>query len=134
MQSLILPLVVLLLVGVWGVFETGRKFRREYARRGISWEAVCTTIESGSWVLAVDTIWGPQRGLGRPVVWLLEAAPAADADIGEIIRDEGGGAAKLVRCPRAMRSVEALRAKFGLERIILHSWAVSGELLEAGRN
>jgi len=33
-----------------------------------------------------------------------------------------------------MRSVEALRAKFGLERIILHSWAVSGELLEAGRN
>ena len=132
MQSLILPLVVLLLVGVWGVFETGRKFRREFAKRGVSWDAACRALEDGSGVLAVDTIWGPQRGLGRPVIWWVEAVPATESDLGEIIRGEGAAAAKLVRCPRAMRSAEALRAKFGAQRIIVHSWAVNRELLEAG--
>lgn len=142
MQALIFPLVLLVLVGIWCVFETGRKFRREFARRGIAWEAVCRQMDAERGVLVLDTIWGPQRGLGRPVLWWIEVPPEKGADLGEIIRGEPGGergggpaggpVAKLVRCPRAMRSAEALGKKFPPERIIRHSWAVSGELLGTG--
>ena len=84
-------------------------------------------------VLAVDTLWG-RSGAARPVIWWLESPLADGADLGEIIRGEhsAGITARLVRCPRNMRSANALRAKFGPRRIIIHSWAVNEELLGAG--
>ena len=70
-QSLIIPVVLLLLLGLWGVFETGRKFRREFRIRGKSWEDLCGAMERGEGMIVVDMIWGPQRGLGHPVIWWL---------------------------------------------------------------
>lgn len=128
MQSLYIALGVLLLVGVWGFYESGRRFRAEFKRRGMSWQKLCAQMAAGegeAGILVVDTVWGPQRGLGHPVVWWL---PAAVEDFAGPIE---GGAAHLVRCPRGMRNLEALRQRFGEHRVAAHGWALGRELLEA---
>jgi hypothetical protein len=124
-QSLIIPIALLLLLALWGVFETGRKFRREFHLRGKTWEDLCTTMASGQGVVVVDTIWGPQRGLGHPVIWWLPASLTPDEDLARHIQT----GARLVKCPRRMRKVEALRQRFGTEKVLLHSWAVAPDLM-----
>ena len=129
-QSLIIPAVLLVLLGLWGVFETGRKFRREFQRRGKTWEAVCAAMEKEEGVLIVDTIWGPQRGLGHPVIWWIPAL-AEGEDVGARLETAQGGA-MLVRCPRGFKSVEMLRSRFGTARVKAHSWAVARDIMPAG--
>jgi hypothetical protein len=127
-QSLIFPVVLLLLLALWGVLETGRKFRREFRLRGKSWEDLCATMAKGEGLIVVDTTWGPQRGLGRPVIWWLPAELAPGEDLGGCLES----VAKLVKCPRRMKKVEVLRERFGTGRVVVHSWAVATELTQAG--
>jgi hypothetical protein len=122
MYGLIIPAVLLLLVGLWGVFETGRKFRAEFRRRGKTWDAACTDLDQGRGLLAVDTIWGPQRGLGHPVIWWIPAL-AQGEDLAPKIEKPNGGAL-LVRCPRRLKILATLRARFGEKKVVAHSWNV----------
>ena len=128
MQSLIIPLAILLLVGTWGVWETGRKFRAEFRRRGKAWESVCADMARGAGILVVDTLWGPQRGLGHPVIWWLPVAVEAE----QMAMHIEGGSARLVRCPRRMRNAASLSGLFGSERVRTHTWAVGSALAGAG--
>ena len=132
MGSLILPVVLLVLLGVAGVYSTGRKFRREFQDRGKSWASVCASMARGEGVLVVDLLWGPQQGLGHPVIWWLAAIPEGAEKLGELLPAEAG-AARLVRCPRRMRNAGALKSQFGASRVMVHNWAVgSGLLAESG--
>jgi hypothetical protein len=126
--SLIIPVVLLLLLGLWGVLETGRKFRTEFRRRGKSWDDLCAAMGRGEGLLVVDTIWGPQRGLGHPVIWWLPRALSIGDELGRLIETD----AQLVQCPRNMRKAEALRERFGDEKVLLHGWAVGANLMPAG--
>jgi hypothetical protein len=121
-ESLIIPIILLVLLGLWGVFENGRKFRREFLKRGKTWDAVCADMDRGRGVLIVDSIWGPQRGLGHPVIWWVPALNPGE-DLGAKIETAEGGAL-LVRCPRGLKSMGALRGKFGAARVLPHTWAV----------
>ena len=123
MQSLYIAMALLLLLGLWGVLESGRKFRREFARRGKAWDAVCAALEQGQGLLIVDTIWGPQRGLGHPVIWFIPSLEKGD-DLAAYIEPDDGGAL-LVRCPRSLKNLQALKTRFGQERVMEHSWAMS---------
>jgi hypothetical protein len=125
-QALIFPVVLLLLLALWGVLENGRKFRREFRLRGKSWQDLCAEMEKGEGLVVVDTIWGPQRGLGRPVIWWLPTGLAPGDDLGGRLESVG----RLVKCPRKMKKIEALRQRFGPPRVVLHSWAVGTELLQ----
>ena len=127
MESLIIPVALLVLLGLWGVFETGRKFRREFRRRGMTWEALCAAMDKGQGLLIVDSIWGPQRGFGHPVIWWVPAL-AKGEDVGAKIETAEGGA-KLVRCPGRMKSLEALRGRFGQRQVMAHSWAVGTQVM-----
>lgn len=127
MQSLIIPIALLLLLALWGVIETGRKFRREFRLRGKTWEDACAAMGKGEGFVVVDTIWGPQRGLGHPVIWWLPAT-AGSVELGEQVEKH----AKLVNCPRKMKRPEALRQRFGADKVLLHSWAVDADLIPVG--
>jgi hypothetical protein len=129
-SSLILPVVLLVLLGVLGVYQTGRKFRKVFQNRGKSWLNVCECMSRGEGVLIVDTLWGPQQGLGHPVIWWLPAAPALEEDLGQLLEAEPG-AAKLVECPRRLRSEVALRSRFGDSRVMVHTWAVNSGLIRS---
>jgi hypothetical protein len=85
-------------------------------------------MERGEGLVVVDTLWGPQRGLGRPVIWWLPTALAPGDDLAGQLES----AAKLVKCPRNMKKIEALRQRFGAQRVIPHSWAVDTDLLQTG--
>ena len=122
MYGLIIPAVLLLLVGLWGVLETGRKFRAEFRRRGKTWDATCADLDQGRGVLAVDTIWGPQRGLGHPVIWWIPALSQGEDLALKIEKPDGG--ALLVRCPRNLKNLPALQKRFGTQKVIAHSWNV----------
>lgn len=130
MQSLIIPAVILLLIGLWGAWESGRKFRREFQRRGKAWEDVCAAVKEGKGRVVVDSVWGPQRGLGHPTIWWLPAV-ADGAGGGEGAKEIGprienpAGDALLVRCPRSLKNLEALRAKFGAPAVLAHSWDIA---------
>jgi len=126
-QSLIIPVILLLLLGLWGVVETGRKFRTEFRKRGKTWEDLCAAMERGDGLLVVDTIWGPQRGLGHPVIWWLPAA----LGVGEELAGQIETSAKLVKCPRKWKKVETLRGRFGTQKVLLHSWAVGADVMQA---
>ena len=128
MQSLIIPLVLLLALALWGVFETGRKFRREFRRRGKTWQDLSADMDKGEGMVVVDTVWGPQRGWGHPVIWWLPPGLAQGGDLGGQLE----ASARLVKCPRKMKNVEALRQRFGNENVVLHSWAVGAALMGAG--
>ena len=81
-------------------------------------------------MLVVDTIWGPQKGLGHPVIWWLPEAAASQDALSERIPEEG---TKLVKCPRRLRNFEALRAEFGPELVLQHTWAVPAAVTECAR-
>ena len=131
MSSLILPVVLLVLLGVVGVFQTGRKFRKVFQDRGKSWLDVCDCMARDEGVLVVDTLWGPQQGLGHPVIWWLPMVPGLEDDLGAVLEAEPG-AAMLVQCPRRLRSEAALRSRFGESRVMVHSWAVGRGLIMPG--
>jgi hypothetical protein len=129
-QSLLLPLFIFAFVALWGVAETGRKFRREFRKRGKSWGEIEQLMAEGEGgMLIVDTLWGPQRGLGHPVVWFSARRVAAPEEIGREI--ESG--AFLVKCPKGYCSAEALRERFGAERVVLHSWRIDTALAESAQ-
>ena len=123
MQSLIIPVALLLLIGLWGAWESGRKFRREFKRCGMDWNAVCASLRQAQGRLIVDSTWGPQRGLGHPTIWWLPQL-ADGEEIGPRLEHPQSDA-KLVRCPRSLRSLEALRAKFGAPAVLAHSWNIA---------
>ena len=123
MESLIFPVVLLVLVGLWGAFESGRKFRREFRKRGRDWASVSAAMENGEGTLAVDTIWGPQRGLGHPTIWWIDRPLPPGEDLTPFI--ETGGAARLVNCPKSLRGLVPLQDRFGVDRVAVHSWAVT---------
>jgi hypothetical protein len=125
MYGLIIPIVLLLLVGLWGVYATRRKFRAEFRRRGKTWDAACADLDQGRGLLVVDTIWGPQRGLGHPVIWWIPALGEGDDLAAKIEKAEGG--ALLVRCPRSFKSLPTLQDRFGPQKVIAHSWNVGTE-------
>jgi hypothetical protein len=127
-QSLLFPIGLLLLLAMWGVFETGRKFRGEFRVRGKSWEDLCAAMAKGEGTVVVDTIWGPQRGLGHPVIWWLPAGLTPGEDLAGHLQTSG----RLVKCPRKMKKIELLRQRFGAQKVMLHSWAVAAELLATG--
>ena len=120
MQSLIFPAVLLLLVALWGVFSVGSKFRREFKVRGKEWDEVCAAMRAGDGILIVDILWGPQRGLGHPVIWWLPNSAGAGEDLSESLKS----AARLVKCPRHLRSIQALRREFAPDRVRSHGWDV----------
>lgn len=128
MESLAIPLAIFLLVAFWGVAETGRKFRTEFKKRGKTWQAV-TQLMAGEGTIIVDTLWGPQRGLGHPVIWW---SPRVVAQGDDVAADLQSGAF-LVKCPRALRSAEALRARFGPNRVVIHTWSIDLALVENAR-
>jgi hypothetical protein len=128
-ESLIIPVVLLVMLGLWGAFESGRKFRREFRQRGIAWADVCGAMEGGRGTLVVDTVWGPQRSLGHPAIWWLEAIPISGEDLAGHI--ETGGAARLVKCPGRMRNLQSLRRRFGPDRVVAHGWSVAAPLADA---
>jgi len=117
-QSLIIPVGFLLLLGFWGVWENGRKFRSEFKRRGIEWAHAASALARGEGMLIVDTLWGPQRGLGLPVVWWLPEAVPAGADLLPLLQAE----ARLVNCPKPLKSAAALRGRFSESQVLVHSW------------
>jgi hypothetical protein len=129
-EALIIPGVLLLLLGLWGVFETGRKFRREFRRRGKTWEAACAALDQGQGRLIVDTLWGPQRGLGHPVIWWVPTLAEGEDLAAKIETMEGG--AMLVRCPRRLRNLDALRTRFGPQNVVAHSWNVGTQTVPKG--
>jgi hypothetical protein len=126
---LIIPGLLLVLLAIWGVFETGRKFRTEFKKRGKSWDSVSASMQKGDGLLVVDMIWGPQKGLGHPVIWWLPSPLAPGEELAPRVET---GDALLVRCPRALKNVDALRQRFGQQNVVVHSWAVAREVLEAG--
>lgn len=131
MATYILPAVILLLIGIWGALESGRKFRREFRRRGKSWNAVCAALDQNQGILVIDTIWGPQRGFGHPTLWWIPP-DVTDEPIASQI-EPPDGSALLTRCPRNLRSLDALRRRFGNEKVQAHSWNVDTSLTTAGQ-
>ena len=120
MNSLAIAVGVLVMVAIWGLVESGRKFRQEFQKRGQHWEVILQRMAAAPGTLIVDTLWGPQRGLGHPVIWYLPR----EVEEGENLAGELQTAAVLVKCPRAMRSTEALREQFGETRVRVHTWSV----------
>jgi hypothetical protein len=129
--NLIIPGIILLLLGLWGAFETGRKFRNEFRRRGKAWEAVCAALDRDEGVLVVDTIWGPQRGFGHPTLWWIPAVVNGEPLAPKIETPDGG--ARLTRCPRSLRNLDALRQRFGSDKVRVHTWDVGAALTAAGQ-
>ena len=129
MQGLIFPGILLLLVALWGVFSSGRKFRLEFKKRGKTWEEVSAAMTAGEGLLVVDMVWGPQRGLGHPAIWWLPRAVGENDDLTPAL--EPGGMAMLVKCPRHLRSLEALRKNFAPEKVRCHGWDVGTDLTKA---
>jgi hypothetical protein len=124
---LFIPIGLLVMLAMWGAFESGRKFRREFRQRGKGWAEACAAMDAGRGILVIDTVWGPQRGLGHPAVWWLEER-AVDAELSA--RIETGGSARLVKCPGRMRNADALRQRFGVDRVITHGWSLAGTLVD----
>jgi hypothetical protein len=123
MASLIIPALLLLLLGLWGIFETGRRFRREFRRRGKTWDAACADLDRGRGRLIVDTIWGPQRGLGHPVIWWVPTLSEGEDLAAKIENPQSG--TLLVRCPRRLKNLPALQNRFSPQHVIAHSWNVA---------
>ena len=119
-DSLAIAVGITILVAIWGLLESGRKFRREFRKRGQHWEVILERMAGAPGTLIVDTLWGPQRGLGHPVIWYLPRHVGE----GENLAGELQAAAVLVKCPRAMRSTGALRERFGEARVRVHTWSV----------
>ena len=138
MAAALLPIVLLLAVAFWGVFEAGRKFRREFKKRGKHWQEVCRAMNQGEGTIILDLIWGPQRGLGRPVIWWSSRVLTSDDDLAE----EVGGAARITDCPRRLRNEQSLRELFECangnssrgavagSRVLIHSWGIDPSLLQ----
>ena len=120
MSSLIFPGIILLLVGLWGVFATGRKFRAEFKARGKTWESASDAVKAGNGMIVVDIVWGPQRGLGHPAIWYLPTIPPADEDLTPLL--EPGGPALLVNCPRKFRDLQTLRGLFPKDKVRQTGW------------
>jgi len=127
-DSLIIPIVILVMLGLWGAFESGRKFRREFRQRGKAWAEACAAVDAGRGTLVIDTLWGPQRGLGHPAIWWIEEQVAEGEDLAP--RIEAGGTARLLKCPGKLRTAEALRQRFGTQRVITHSWSTVAALVD----
>jgi hypothetical protein len=104
-SSLILPALLLVIIAFWGVFSAGRKFKKEFQRRGITWEEAAQSASAGAGVLVVDIVYGPPRGLGHPTLWFLPSAEASADDLAPLLE----GTARIVRVPKSLRRVEALR-------------------------
>ena len=130
MAGLIFPGVLLLLFAMWGIFSSNRKFKKEFRLRGMSWDAANAAAAAGEGVLVIDTVYGPLRGLGHPAIWYLSHAEAAVEDLGEVLKST----ARIVHCPKALRSFEALKKLLPLESLRGHGWDVEADLATAGQS
>jgi hypothetical protein len=119
-DSLIIPVAILLILGLWGTFQSRSTFRKEFRRRGKDWQATCSALDRGEGVLIVDTLWGPERGFGRPAIWWIDQSPQ-NQDLALQLQN----AALLVKCPASMRNLDALKQRFGPERVISHTWSLA---------
>jgi hypothetical protein len=119
-ESVLVLIVVSGMVGALIAFHLGVRLaaeRIERCRYGIGWNDVATHLDRGEGCLVVDRV-GSGRGIFGAAVWWLPKPVGTALEASCLIPQH----ARLVDCPRRLRTAGALRARFPLVKVYENDW------------